>query len=178
MDKEIQMIITKLGLTKLWDNDYIKECYSSDISIELENPKRSRPLFNWAYYLFPQGCIFPLHKLLSDESWQVCLGGAVDLFLIHDHDVETIRVGSNLEEGELPFYVVKNNTWFAATPAPNSKYSLISHCVSPGWNPEDDIPGYYNEMIKLLPSNPDFVKKFSWPESRKEYTKHTDYKSF
>ena len=81
MDAELKKIIDKLGLQKLWDEDFIKEDYCSDITVHLEENK-PRPLFNWAYYLIPQGCIFPLHKLLSDESGQYCLGGPVDLFMI------------------------------------------------------------------------------------------------
>ncbi len=175
MDNQIQKIINKLGLKKLWDNDYVKEDYCSDSFIELEANK-SRPLFNWAYYLIPNGCIFPLHKLLSDESWQYCLGGSIDLYLIEDGDIKTIRVGPDIFNGDQLFCIVKKNTWFAATPAPNSEFTLITHCVSPGWVPEDDIPGYYDDMIKLAPDHPGFIKKFSWPDKRSPFTKHNDYK--
>ncbi len=171
---EMERIVQKLGLQPLWDHDYIKEDYCSDVTIPMRNG--IRPLFNWAYYLIPEGTIFPLHKLLSDESWQYCLGGPIDLFFIENGDIKTVRIGPNIFEEEQLFYVVKRNTWFAATPAQGSKYTLITHCVSPGWVPEDDIAGFYEEMIKLAPKHPDFVKKFSWPEKRKIYTAHDSYK--
>lgn len=176
MNTEIDKIVKKLGLKKLWDEDFIKEDYCSDVVIQLEDPQQSRPLFNWAYYLIPQGCIFPLHKLLSDESWQFCLGGPVDLFLLKNGNIEKVRVGSDIFNDEKLFYVVEKNTWFAATPAANSKFTLITHCVSPGWVPEDDIAGYYEDMIELAPSHPDFIKKFSWPNKRKAYVMHDSYK--
>lgn len=175
MDQEIQKIIEKLGLQKLWDNDFIKEDYCSDIFIEIKADK-PRPLFNWAYYLIPNGCIFPLHKLLSDESWQYCLGGPIDLYLINKGNIEIVRIGPDIFKDEKLFYIVKKNTWFAATPAPHSKFTLITHCVSPGWVPEDDIPGYYNDMIKLAPAHPNFIKKYSWPDCRSAFTQHSDYK--
>ncbi len=177
MDDEIEKIVQKLGLRKLWDTDFIKEEYCSDIIIQTEDEKRYRPLFNWAYYLIPQGGIFPLHKLLSDESWQFCLGGPVDLFLINNGKIETVRIGPNIFNDEKLFYIVKKHTWVAATPTSKSKFTLITHCVSPGWSPEDDIAGYYEDMIKLAPDYPDFIKKFSWPSTRKIYTLHDIYKS-
>ena len=177
MDNEIIKIVEKLNLQKLWDKDFIKEDYSSDITIQIGNPKRPRPLFNWAYYLIPKGCIFYLHRLLSDESWQYCLGGAVDLFSINDGVIEQVRVGPDIFNDEKLFHIVKKDTWFAATPAPSSKFTLITHCVSPGWVPEDDIPGFYEEMIKLAPKQADFIKKFSWPNDRTDYRMHDLYKS-
>ena len=174
---ELRKIVEKLNLQKLWDRDFIKEDYCSDITIQIGNLNKSRPLFNWAYYLIPQGSIFYLHKLLSDESWQYCLGGPVDLFAIQNGNVEKIRVGPDIFNDENLFHVVKKNTWFAATPAHHSKFTLITHCVSPGWVPEDDIPGYYEDMIKLAPKHADFVKKFSWPNDRKSYVMHDSYRT-
>lgn len=177
MDKEITAIVKKLDLQKLWEKDFIKEDYCSKITVPSEHSAESRPLFNWAYYLIPQGCIFPLHKLLSDESWQYGLGGAVDLFLIKNGEIETVRIGPNIFENEQLFFIVEKNTWFAATPAPQSKFTLVTHCVSPGWVPQDDIAGYYDEMIQLAPKHPEFIKKFSWPNDRKAYVLHDSYKT-
>jgi uncharacterized protein len=175
MNYEIEKVVAKLGLKKLWDNDYVKEDYCSDVIIQINDKKRV--LFNWAYYLIPQGCIFPLHKLLSDESWHYCLGGPIDLFLLQKEVIHTIRVGPNIFKNEQLFYIVKKNTWFAAKPAPNVKFSLISHCVSPGWDPEDDIAGFYAKMIKMFPKHHKFIKKYCWPADRKVYTFHESYKS-
>lgn len=175
MDLELDEIVEILGLEKLWDRDFIREGYCSNISIELNESRGPRPLFNWAYYLIPEGCIFPLHKLLSDESWQYCLGGPVDLFLIKDGGIEKIRIGPNIIEGDKLLYIVESNVWFAATPAPGSKFTLITHCVSPGWVPQDDIPGYYHEMIKLAPKHQEFIRKFSWPNDRTAYVQHHSY---
>lgn len=172
---EIKKIVDKLGLQKLWDDDFIKEDYGSNITVQLE-PTRARPLFNWAYYLIPEGSIFPLHKLLSDESWQYCLGGPIDLYLIKNNKIEVVRVGPSIFDGEQLLHIVERETWFAASPAPGSGYTLITHCVSPGWVPEDDIPGYYDEMIKLAPEYSDFVKRYSWPKNRKAYVMHESYK--
>lgn len=146
----------------LLQNHYIKEEYCSENNIRIEDDK-IRPLYNWAYYLIQGECIFPLHKLLSDESWNFCLGGAVDLFILEEGKIKTIRIGNNIFEGDKLFYLVKRNTWFAARCALGSKYTLVTHCVSPGWVSEDDIPGYFEDMIKLLPDNPEFIHKFSWP---------------
>ena len=166
MDTEIKEIIKTLGLQKLWDDDFIKEGYSSDIFIG--EGKKRRPLFNWAYYMVLSGGIFPLHKLLSDESWQYCLGGAIDLFLIKNGEIETVRVGPNISKGEQLLYIVEKNTWFAAQPVTGAKFSLVTHCVAPGWDPEDDIAGFYEEMIQLAPKHNDFITKYSWPKKQKD----------
>lgn len=177
MDSEIEAVIKKLGLQKLWDQDFLKEGYCSKILIQPEHSPEKRPLFNWAYYLIPQGCVFPLHKLLSDESWQYCLGGPIDLFLIENEEIKKVRVGPDIFSDQQIFYIVEKNTWFAATPAPESKFTLVSHCVSPGWIPQDDIAGYYDEMIALAPKHVEFIKKFSWPKSKETRPSHEAYKT-
>jgi predicted cupin superfamily sugar epimerase len=176
MDDQIQKIVEKLKLQKLWDQDFIKEGYCSDVMISTHENQKSRPLFNWAYYLIPEGEIFPLHKLLSDESWQYCLGGPLDLFLIENGEIKTIRIGPDIFNDQHLYYVVKRNTWFAGSPVKGSKFTLITHCVSPGWDPEDDIAGFYEDMIKLAPNHSDFIKKYSWPNNRKTYISHETYK--
>jgi predicted cupin superfamily sugar epimerase len=87
-----------------------------------------------------------------------------------------VRIGPDIFNDEKPFYIMEKNTWFAAAPAPQSKFTLITHCVSPGWVPEDDIPGYFEDMVKLSPQHSDFIKEYSWPKNRKEYVQHDDYK--
>lgn len=177
MNKEMKAIINKLGLVKLWNDDYIQEYYSSESVIDVDSSGNTRPLYNWAYYLIPEGSIFPLHKLLSDESWQYCLGGPIDLYLLENGKINTVRIGPNIFDNEKILYIVKKNTWFAAEPAAGSKYSLITHCVSPGWMPEDDIAGFYDEMIQLIPENSTFIKKFAWPKDREVYSNHDLYKN-
>lgn len=177
MNKSIDDIVKKLNLKPLWEKDYIKEDYCSSelINVDRNGKIEQRALFNWAYYLIPEGCIFPFHKLLSDESWQFCSGGPLDLYVIDNGNIKNIKLGPNLFEGELHFHVIQKQTWFAATPSPGSGYTLVTHCVSPGWHPNDDIAGYYDEMIKLAPHQANFIKKFSWPDERKTYQNHPDY---
>lgn len=160
MDEDIKRIVEKLGMSPLLDSHYIKEVCSSEINFS------ERPLYNWAYYLIPEGTIFPLHKLLSDESWNFCLGGPLDLFILKEGGIETIRIGNNIFDNENLFYLVKSNTWFAAKCAPGTKFTLIMHCVSPGWVLSDDIPGYYEEMINLSPKNFEFIKEYSCPRGQ------------
>src|SRR5579871_5523894 len=126
--QEIEFYKSKLGLKKLWSNDLLYEFYNSPIEL----PQRALPpkydgprqLFDFAYYLLPHTTFCPFHKLSSEESWQFCAGGPLDLFLIEEKDrIKKVTVGNDLSKGHSFIFIVPSETWFAAKCCPGTQFS-------------------------------------------------------
>ena len=166
----IKELVKILKLKPLWSKDYLIEFYRSEIILPRETIGHdfdgNRPIFNWAYYLLPENVICPFHLHLADESWQYCLGGALDLFLIQgDGKLEIIRIGNDICNNQVFIYIVPRGVWMAAKTAPGAKYSLITHLVSPAFFPQDNTKGYYDILIKKFPQHKSLIQELAWPEN-------------
>ncbi len=170
----IEDLVKRLNLKPLWSNDYLIEFYRSDLVLQRKIIGQSfdgdRPLFNWAYYLIPENVLCPFHLHLSDESWQYCMGGPLELFIIHPKDgrLEKVLIGQDILKGQKFIHIVQKDVWFAAKTKKNAGYTLITHIVSPAFFPQDKVKGHYDELIKKFPQHKDLIKEFAWPRDWKE----------
>lgn len=165
---DINFLIKKLKLKGYWSKDFLHEFYTSEVSLPKEalsdEYNGNRKLFNWAYYLMPKGCICPFHKLYSEESWQFCVGGPMKLMIIEEKNkITEVIIGPDFRKKQNFIYIIPKNKWFAAFPLRGVEYTLITHCVSPGWVKQDDIPGYHEDIIKMIPNHKTLANKLSWP---------------
>lgn len=168
--REVKYLVEKLDLKKLWTDDYLSQFYWSSYGVSSGDlPDQFHceyKLCNWAYYLLPSTTVCPFHMLNADESWQFCAGGPLELFIIHGLDeVEKVIVGPDFMRDHSFIHIVPGGKWFAARCAEDSPYTLITHCVFPSFDKRDEFEGYYEDMIKLIPSYPGLVKQLSWPRS-------------
>lgn len=168
----IDFLINKFKLKPLWSNDFLIEFYRSGMTLSQDTIgdefDGDRPIFNWAYYLLPEGVICPFHLHVADESWQICLGGPLELILIHNADgrLEKIHIGSDVDNKEQFIHIVPKNVWMAAKTLAGAKYTLITHLVAPAFFPQDNIKGYFNVLIKKFPEHESLIKEFAWPEEK------------
>lgn len=166
----IKELVKKFNLKPLWSEDYLIEFYRSEVSL----PRKvignefdgDRPIFNWAYYLLPEGVICPFHLHLADESWQYCLGGPLDLFLIHSNGkLEKIRIGNDINKDQQFIHIVPRDVWMAAQTIPKAGYTLITHLVSPAFFPQDNTKGYYDILVEKFPQHESLIREFAWPKN-------------
>ncbi len=165
----INQLIDHFKLKPLWSQDYLIEFYSSKEILPRtvigHNFDGDRPIFNWAYYLLPEDVICPFHLHLADESWQYCLGGPLELLLIHPEDgrLERILIGNDIINGEHFIHIVPKNVWFAARTTKGAEYTLITHLVSPAFFPQDKVKGYFDKLMRIFPQHEKLLKEFCWP---------------
>lgn len=166
----MEYLIKKLKLKPLWSKDFLIEFYRSEMMLSREvignEFDGDRPIFNWAYYLLPEDVTCPFHLHIADESWQICLGGPLELILIHNDDgkVERVRIGSDISNNEEFIYIVPKNVWMAAKTIAGAKYTLITHLVSPAFFPQDNTKGYHDILIKKFPHHKSLIQEFAWPQ--------------
>lgn len=163
--RSIEFYIRKLGLKPLLSNDYLMEFYRSDYKISVN--REERDLCSWAYYLMPGGCVFPFHKMGAISSWQYCAGDPLELFLIEGKDkLLKLNIGPDLSQGHTFVHVTPGDTWFAAKTKTGDGFTLISHCIVPGFKVEDEVCGFYEDIIQVLPDHPLLVKELSCEKSK------------
>jgi hypothetical protein len=169
----IEFLIKHLNLKPLWSQDYLIEFYRSEIILSKKNLEDGfdgdRPIFNWAYYLLPEGVICPFHLHLADESWQYCAGGPLELYILYPENdqLKKILIGQDLSQNQSFIHIVPKNVWFAAKSLKGSEYTLITHLVSPAFFPQDKVKGYYDDLIKKYPLHEQLLKELSWPRDWK-----------
>ena len=114
------------------------------------------------YFLLKQGDYSAFHRIKSDEGWHFYEG---DPLLIHIIDPEgsyrPIRLGRNLQAGELYQCVVPAGYWFASEPAPQSAFALVGCTVSPGFDFEDFEMASREGLTSLFPQHRSLIERLS-----------------
>lgn len=156
--------IQKLQLTPHPEGGHFKETYRSQENISLDClPGKftgKRGFSTAIYYLLKGGERSIFHRLKSDECWHFYAG---DTLLIHVIDesgkYECIRLGNDLNAGDLFQYVVDWGKWFAAEPAPGSIFSLAGCTVAPGFHFDDFEIARRSEMLRDYPQHKDLIAR-------------------
>lgn len=146
------------------EGGYYKETYRSPDFI----PDRSLSrLFNGdrnystaIYFLLKKNDFSAFHRINSDEIWHFYNGDTMLIHIIHlNGRLETIKLGSNIEVGEVFQFTVPATCWFAAEPDIASTYCFVGCTVSPGFDFADFELAQVEELIKVYPQHKDIIKK-------------------
>lgn len=74
------------------------------------------------------------HRLTHDEVWHVYGGDPFVLHLLHpDGRYDTVRMGSDVRQGEHVQYIVPAGTWQAGEVAAGGRYALFGCTMAPGF---------------------------------------------
>ncbi|WP_128547413.1 cupin domain-containing protein [Larkinella soli] len=104
------------------------------------------------YFLLENHHFSALHRIQSDEMWHFYAGGPLNVYVIdREGRLETIRLGSNPDRGEVFQAVVPAGCWFGSKPADESAYSLVGCTVAPGFDFADFELGKREELLKSYP---------------------------
>jgi uncharacterized protein len=120
------------------EGGWYKETYKSNEYI----PRAALPerfagerVFSTAiYFLLERGNFSAFHRIKADECWHFYAGDPLLIYLITPGGLDIIRMGNNIDDGQLFQYVVPANYWFAARPAPGSRYCFTGCTVAPGFD--------------------------------------------
>lgn len=86
-------------------------------------------------FLLRQGDYSRLHRIRQDEIWHFHLGGALRLVTIAPHgETREILLGPDVTAGQHVQYTVPGGTWFGATPAAGTAFTLVGCTVAPGFD--------------------------------------------
>lgn len=160
--------IAKYNLLPHREGGYYVETYRSK---ELVNasalPERfdgDRVFSTGIYFLLESKDFSAFHRIKSDEMWHFYAGEMLEIFVI-DPDterLETIRLGSNPENGEAFQAVVPAGSWFASRPGLESSYSLVGCTVAPGFDFEDFEMADRGVLSALFPQHASLISALTY----------------
>jgi len=161
--KNSELIIEKLKLTPHPEGGYFRETYRSEILIpgSFSGVPAERNLSTSIYYLLEEKDISLFHRIKSDEIWHHYLGSSVILHCLGENGYFKVKIGSKIEESEIPQFTVRANIWFAAEVEDKESYALSGCTVAPGFDFNDFEMGDRNELIRQFPEYTDLIIKFT-----------------
>lgn len=168
-NKKAQYLKERLDLSELpGEGGYYKETYRSDKTIILPSETDGeRSISTSIYYLLDGTQFSAFHRLKSDEIWHFYIGSSITLYIINKmENLSEVKLGSNIEKGELFQIQVRAESWFAATVNDISSYALIGCTVSPGFDYLDFELGDRKKLIERYPQHRSIIEKLTTSESK------------
>jgi|LakMenEpi03Aug12_release.lakeMendotaPanAssembly.Ray.scaffolds.fasta_scaffold217881_3 predicted cupin superfamily sugar epimerase len=150
-------LIQQLQLAPHPEGGHFRETYRASLTVQ--TPWGERAASTAIHYLLQRDEWSCWHRIRSDEAWHHHGGGTLLLYEISaEGKARVCRLGLNLAAGEGPQQVVPAGSWFAATPAPGSAWSLVSCTVAPGFDFADfelarasQLPGERQAIERICP---------------------------
>lgn len=164
--KAADNIIKKLKLVPHPEGGYFKETYRSvgEIPREFLDDGFTGPR-NYStaiYFMLTSDNYSAFHKVRQDEFWFFHSGSPIELHMISEEGEHTLVViGSNIEIGELPQFVVPGGNWFAAAVVNKNDYSLVSCTVSPGFDFDDFKLANRESLVDKYPLHEEIIERFT-----------------
>ena len=168
-NKKAQYLKERLDLSELpGEGGYYKETYRSDKTIILPSETHGeRSISTSIYYLLDGTQFSAFHRLKSDEIWHFYIGSSITLYIINKmENLSEVKLGSNIEKGELFQIQVRAESWFAATVNDISSYALIGCTVSPGFDYLDFELGDRKKLIERYPQHRSIIEKLTTSASK------------
>ncbi|MBQ9407281.1 MAG: cupin domain-containing protein [Desulfovibrio sp.] len=152
-------IIAYYGLTPHPEGGFYRRTYASSVLTEYGGSKR--PVCTAILFLLKAGQYSRLHCIPQDEMWHFYLGGPLRLVLITpDRASFEIVLGQNVSAGHRLQYSVPGGSWFGATPAQGSSYSLVGCTVAPGFCMDELKLGEAHDLLDMFPSASHIITEF------------------
>lgn len=166
MNKEVENIILKLDLQQHPEGGYFKEIYRSDGIITETNLGddflSSRNYATSIYFLLTSDSFSAFHRIKQDEIWHFYKGAPLKLHIISQKGAySNVIIGNDLENGQLPQFVVPAKDWFAAEVLIQNNYSLVGCTVSPGFDFKDFELPKRDTLLKQFPQHAKLITKLT-----------------
>jgi len=112
------------------------------------------------YFLLTSDGFSAFHRIKQDEIWHFYDGSPLTLYLISpEGDYSTVIIGRELENGQVPQFVVPGGYWFGATV--ENEYSLVGCTVSPGFDFMDFELAKREELMSVYPEHSEVIKRLT-----------------
>lgn len=148
---EVYEIVKKLDLKPHPEGGFYRETYRAGGKFGDHNYSTA------IYFLLTPGNFSALHRIKSDEVWHFYSGDSITVVEITPNEVKKTIIGSNIENGEVPQYVVPVGTWFGSYLNDGGKFGLIGCTVSPGFEFADFEMGKRADLLRSFPNAKDEI---------------------
>ena len=164
--EKITEIIKQLQLLPHPEGGYYRETYRSEYQVDQAhlsgNFNGPRNLTTAIYFLLTSDNFSAFHRIKQDEIWHFYSGSAISLHIItQEGNYEKHKIGSNLEKGEIPQFVVHGGDWFASEIETQDSFGLAGCTVSPGFDFDDFEMASQESLIELAPAHHKIISKLT-----------------
>jgi len=159
--------ISKLELEAHPEGGYFKATYQSnekitnnELSVQFNG---QRLLYTSIYFLLESHDVSHFHRLKSDELWYFHAGSSLTIHVIDEEGIyNEVKLGLDLENGEVPQFLVPKNSIFGSSVMEKETFSLVGCMVSPGFEFEDFELFTQDELLSKYPDHEEIIKKLTY----------------
>lgn len=159
--------VSKLGLLPHPEGGYYKSTFRSEehtsdkeLSVSFEG---TRKLYTSIYFLLTSNDVSHFHRLKSDELWYYHAGSSLTVHVIEeDGTYREIKLGMNLDNGEVPQALVPKNSIFGSSVMEDDTCSLVGCMVSPGFEFTDFELFTQAELLEKYPQHEEIIMKLAY----------------
>ena len=160
--------IRHLKLRKHIEGGCFSEIYQSEFLLQSSqlpsnfSTGSTRHSCSHIYFLLEKNQVSALHRIKSDELWHFYAGDPLIVYEIESSGTLTKHIlGSNPEENQQFFSVVKAGSWFGASLPHGSEYALVGCTVSPGFDYADFELADKEILLNLYPQHAELIKSLT-----------------
>lgn len=154
--------IKNLNLQPHPEGGFFKETYRSNLELELSDFDGKRNASTGIYYLLPYGHFSAFHRIKSDEMWHFYDGTDLSVYVLQPTgNLEVIRLGTNLDKGEVLQAVVPAGYWFASRVEHKDGFALVGCTVSPGFDFQDFEMAERAGLLKNFPQHQKLIAELT-----------------
>lgn len=159
--------IEKLELNPHPEGGYYKSTFQSTESISnseiTSTMNGKRNLYTSIYFLLTSKNVSHFHRLKSDELWYYHAGSSLTIHMIKENgDYEEIKLGLNVNEGEIPQALVPKNVIFGSSVMEEDTFSLVGCMVAPGFDFEDFELFTQKELLADYPDHAKVIRRLAY----------------
>lgn len=157
MEATIQSLVEQLQLLPHPEGGFYRETYRSSTTIE----GTERQLLTSIYFLLTGTDVSRFHRITSDECWYFHAGDPIVIHTLNEQGHGEFILGNDLQNGQLPFYLVPGGTIFGSCMLNDNGYALVSCAVAPGFDFRDFELFETAELLETYPEHEVIIRKLS-----------------
>ncbi|XWN38010.1 MAG: cupin domain-containing protein [Balneola sp.] len=162
----IEQLITTLNLQKHPEGGYFIESYRSEGVIPSEVLKDGidgdRNYCTGIYFLLTSDNFSAFHRIKQDEMWHFYEGSPLVVHMIDKEGGYSFqKIGLDLEDGQVPQFVVPKGVWFASEVMKPDSYSFVGCTVAPGFDFADFELAEKDSLISEFPKYSKIINRLT-----------------
>lgn len=163
---DAQYWIDTLQLQRHPEGGYFRETYRSRLTIPQSALPHSfsgdRSASTAIYFLLQGEDFSAFHRIASDEMWHFYAGGPLTVLMINrDGQLNEIRLGPNLERGEVFQAVVPAGCWFGSRLVEPNSFALAGCTVAPGFDFVDFAMADRSSLLAIYPQHAAVIERLT-----------------
>lgn len=150
-----EQLIQHFHLQKHPEGGWFSEVFTTDFQ------KDDRSLAGSIYFLLDRNDLSHFHVIDCDEIWYYHEGCGMRILCLNQNgDLQTLKLGMQIEKGEEPMAVLKAGTVFAAENLDTSSYTFVSCATTPQFTYEGFHLCSAKELLEKFPGHESMIRKY------------------